>query len=150
MKEKLSTLVRRLEELEMRNQQEVRTVAETPFPNKLCFICQSVEHPGEHCPTVPSMRDMLAEQANVVGQYKPPTSGPYINTYNPNWRNHPNFSWKPKSQPYAPLVAQQPYGSSSQTQPLPSTSLFEQAIMNLSKLVGSVLEKQKAMNVQAN
>ena len=39
MKTKLSTLARRLEELEMRNQHEVRTVAETPVPNNLCFIC---------------------------------------------------------------------------------------------------------------
>ena len=33
MKAKLSTLARRLEELEMRNQHEVREVAETPVPN---------------------------------------------------------------------------------------------------------------------
>ena len=33
MKAKLSTLARRLEELEMRNQHEVRAVAETPVPN---------------------------------------------------------------------------------------------------------------------
>ena len=52
----------------MRNQHEVRTVVETPVPNNLCFIFQSTEHLGEHCPTVPSMRDRLAEQANVVGQ----------------------------------------------------------------------------------
>ena len=37
MKEKLLTLTRRLEELEMRNQHEVRTVAETPVPNNLLF-----------------------------------------------------------------------------------------------------------------
>ena len=84
MKAKLSTLARRLEELEMRNQHEVQTVAETPVPNRPCFICQSVEHPEEHCPIVPLMRDMLVEQANVVGQYKPPTSAPYSSTYNPN------------------------------------------------------------------
>ena len=35
---KLSTVARRLEELEMRNKHEVRTVAKTPVPNKLCFI----------------------------------------------------------------------------------------------------------------
>ena len=40
---------------------------ETPMPNKPCFICQSVENPREQCPTVPAMREMLAEQANVVG-----------------------------------------------------------------------------------
>ena len=48
MKEKLSTLARRMEELEMRNQHEVRAVAETPLPNRPCFIFQSTEHQGEH------------------------------------------------------------------------------------------------------
>ena len=84
MKAKLSTLARRLEELEMGNQHEVRAVAETPLPNQSCFIFQSIEHQGEHCLTVPSVWDMMAEQANVVGQYKPPTNAPYKNTYNPN------------------------------------------------------------------
>ena len=92
MKEKLSTFARRLEELEMRNQHEVRAVTETPVPKQSCFICQSIEHQGEHCPTVPSVRDMMAEQANAVGQFKPLTNAPYSNTYNPNWRNHPNLS----------------------------------------------------------
>ena len=67
MKAKLSTLARRLEELEMRNQHELRAIAETPLPNQPCFIFQSTEHQGEYCPTVPSVRDMIAEQANVVG-----------------------------------------------------------------------------------
>ena len=44
MKAKLSILARRLEELEMRNQHEVRVVAETPVPNQPCFICQSTEN----------------------------------------------------------------------------------------------------------
>ena len=92
MKAKLSTLARRLEELEMRNQHEVRTVAEAPVHIQPCFICQSIDHQGEHCPTVPPVGDMIVEQANVVGQYKPPTNAPYNNTYNPNWKNHPNLS----------------------------------------------------------
>ena len=84
MKAKLSTLVRRLEELEIRNQHEVRAVAKAPVPNQPYFICQSTEYQGEHCLTVPSVRDMVAEQANVVGQYKPLTTDPYNNTYNLN------------------------------------------------------------------
>ena len=96
MKAKLSNLARRLKELEMRNHQKVQAVAETPMPNKPCFICQSTEHLGEECPTVPVMREMLVEQANVVGQFKPSTNAPYDNTYNPSWRNHPNLSLKPK------------------------------------------------------
>ena len=39
MKAKVSTLSRRLEELEMRNQHEVQVVTEIPVPNKPCFIC---------------------------------------------------------------------------------------------------------------
>ena len=47
IKAKLSTLARRLEELEMRNHHEVQAVTETLMPNKPCFICQSTEHLGE-------------------------------------------------------------------------------------------------------
>ena len=39
MKAKLSTLARRLEELEMRNQHEVRVVAEAPVPIMPCLTC---------------------------------------------------------------------------------------------------------------
>ena len=92
----------------------------------------------------------MVEHANVMVQYKPPTNAPYGNTYNPNWRNHPNLSWKPKPPPYVPPAAQPPCGSSSQPQPPPSSSLVEQAIMNLSKVVGNFVEEQKAINAQAN
>ena len=44
MKAKLSTLARRLEELEMRNHHEVQAESETPLPNQPCFIFQSTEH----------------------------------------------------------------------------------------------------------
>ena len=67
MKEKLSTLTRRLKGLEMRNHHEVRAVTKASIPNHPCFTCQSIEHQGEHCPIVPSLRDMMAEHANVVG-----------------------------------------------------------------------------------
>ena len=39
MKTKVSTLARRLEELEMRNQHEVQSVSEISVPNKPCFFC---------------------------------------------------------------------------------------------------------------
>ena len=112
MKDKVSTLDRRLEELEMRNQHEVQAVTEIPVPNNPCFICQSTEHLGEQCPTIPAMREMLVEQANVVGQFKSSTNAPYGNTYNPSWRNHLNLSWKPKPPQYAPHAPPQ-YASTS-------------------------------------
>ena len=149
-KAKLSTLARRLEELEMRNQHEVQAVTEASMPNQPCFNCQSTEHQGEHCPSVPSVRDFVAEQANAMGQYKPPATTPYSNTYNPNWRNHQNLSWKPKPPPYVPLATEQQHRSSAQPQPPPSSSPVEQAIMNLSKVVGNFVEEQKAVNAEAN
>ena len=95
----------------------------------------------------------MMEHANVVGQSKPSTNAPYGNTYNTNWRNHPNLSWKPKPPPYVHPSAQhqqqQHTGSTSQQQ-FQSSSTVEQAIMNLSKVVGNFVEEQKAVNAQAN
>ena len=102
MRAKLTTLTRRLEELEMRNQHEMQAVNELPVSQPACFNCQSNSHPGEHYPVVPSIGDIMQEHAHVLGQNKPPTNAPYGNTYNPNWRNHPNLSWKPKPPAYAP------------------------------------------------
>ena len=92
IKAKVSTLARRLEELEMRKLHEEQVVIEILMPNKPCFICQSTEHLGEQFPTIPAMREMFVEQANVVGQFKPSTNAPYGNTYSPSWRNHLNLS----------------------------------------------------------
>ena len=102
MKEKLSTLTRRLEELGGRRSHEVWAVEEASVTIQPCFNCKSTNHQSEHCPMVPSVRDMMTEHANPVGQYKPPPNAPYGNTYNPNWRNHPNLSWKPNLPAYVP------------------------------------------------
>ena len=142
MKAKLTTLTRRLEELKMRNQHEVQAVNELPRSYLACFNFQSSSHLGEHCPLVPSVRDLMQEHAHVLGQNKPPTNAPYGNTYNPNRRNHPNLSWKPKPPAYASPGAQQQFGSTSaQHQQPPPSSPLEQAILNLSKLVGTFVEE---------
>ena len=107
MKAKLSTLARRLVELEMRNPHEVRAVVEASVQIQPCFIYQSIDHQGEHCPTAHSVRDLMVENSNVVGQYKPLTNAQYNNTYNPNWRNHHNLSWNPNPPAYVSPAAQQ-------------------------------------------
>ena len=100
---------------------------------------------------VPSVRDLMQEHAHVLGQNKPTTNAPYGNTYNPNWRNHPNLSWKPKPHAYAPQGAKQQFSSTSaQQQQPPPFSPVEQAILNLSKVVGTFLKEQKVLNVQTN
>ena len=47
-----------------------------------------------------------------------------------------------------PPGAKQQFGSSSRPQPSPSSSPIEQAILNLSKVVGDFVEEQKGINVQ--
>ena len=122
------------------------------MPSQPCFNCQSSSHQGEPCPISPSVREMMAENANIVGQNRPPNDAQYGNTYNPNWKNHPNLAWKPKPPVYVPPGAhlQQQYGSTSQQQQPPTSLPVEQAIMNLSKVVGNFMEEQKAINAQIN
>ena len=97
MKAKFAAMARRLEELEVKKIQEMQAISETPVQPKPCSICQSFEHLVEECPTMPAVREMFGDQANVIGQFKPNNNASYGNTYNSNWRNRPNFSWKPRA-----------------------------------------------------
>ena len=96
MKARISTLARKVEELEGKQLHEVHAVTENPAQSNPCNNFQSLVHQTEQCHMAPSMKDLMSECANTVRQYKPqqPTA-PYGNTYNSNWRNHPNLSWKP-------------------------------------------------------
>ncbi|RVW21459.1 hypothetical protein CK203_114996 [Vitis vinifera] len=80
MKAKIAAMARRLEELEMKKIQKVQAISQTPLQVMPCAICLSYEHLVEECPTIPMVREMFGD----------------CNTYNSNWRDHPNFSWKPQ------------------------------------------------------
>ncbi|RVW66456.1 hypothetical protein CK203_065183 [Vitis vinifera] len=86
---------------------------------------------------MPAVREMFGDQENVIGQFKPNNNAPYSNTYNLNWRNHPNFSWKPRAPQYT-----QP------SQAPPQASSLEQAMMNLNKAMGYFVVDQKSINDQ--
>ncbi|KAL6312931.1 hypothetical protein AAG906_030947 [Vitis piasezkii] len=116
---------RRMEEL------EVQAISKAPMQAKLCSICQSFEHLVEEYPTMPAVREMFGDQANVIGQFKPNNNAPYSNTYNSNWRNHLNFSWKPRAPQYT-----QP------GQAPPQASSLELAILSLNKVMGDFVVDQ--------
>ncbi|RVW89352.1 hypothetical protein CK203_045458 [Vitis vinifera] len=61
------------------------------------------------------------------------------NTYNSNWRDHPNFSWKPQPPQY-----QQPAQAPQQA------SNLEQAMVNLCKVVGDFVGKQEATMLESS
>ena len=149
MKARISTLARKVEELEGKQLHEVHAVTENPAQTNPCTNFQSPVHLAEQCPMAPAVKDLMSECANIVGQYKPQQSNvPYGNNYNSNWRNHPNLSWRPNPPAYVPPGAKPQFGSTSQPQQPPTSSPVEQAILNLSKVVGNFVEEQKGINVQ--
>ena len=78
---------------------------------------------------MPAVREMFGDQENVIGQFKPNNNASYGNTYNLNWRNHQNFSWKARAPQYTQL-GQAP----------PQASNLKQAIVNLSRSWKTLLE----------
>ena len=149
MKARLSTLARKVEELEGKQLHEVQAVIDNTTQPNPCTNFQSPAHPIEQCSMTPAVKDLMSECAHTVGQFKPQQpNAPYGNTYNPKWRNHPNLAWRPNPPPYVPPGAKPQFGSPSQSQQPPSSSPVEQAILNLSKVVGNFAEEQKGINVQ--
>ncbi|RVW43639.1 hypothetical protein CK203_097046 [Vitis vinifera] len=137
MKAKVAAMTRRLEELELKKICEVQAISETPVQVMPCSICQSYEHLVEECPTIPVVREMFGDQANVIGQFKPNNNASYGNTYNSNWRNHPNFSWKPRALQYTqPDQASQQIISNTQSQGSPALTQCKRRegfLLNLTK-----------------
>ena len=149
MKARLSTLARKVEELEGKQLHEVQAVTDNTAQPNPCTNFQSPAHPTEQYSLTPAVKDLMSECAHTVGQFKPQQPNtPYGKTYNTNWRNHPNLVWRPNPPPYVPPRAKPQFGSPSQSQQPPSSSPVEQAILNLSKVVGNFVKEQKGINVQ--
>ena len=141
MKAKLYILTRRLDELEMKNQHKKQAASELSVYQPSYFNCQSNSHPEEHC----------LEHAHILNQNNSPINALYSNSYNTDWKIYSNLPWKSRLPAYAPPGAQQQSGSTSgQQQSLPLSSQVEQAILNLSKVVGTFVEEQKVLNVQTS
>ena len=85
MKARISTLARKVEELEGKRLHEVQAVNKNPAQANPCTNFQSTAHSEEQYPMAPSLKDLMSECANTVGQYKPQQpNAPYGNTYNSN------------------------------------------------------------------
>ena len=67
MKARISTLARKVEELEGKRLHEVQAVTENPAQANPCTNFQSPAHPAEQYPMAPSVKDLMLEYANSVG-----------------------------------------------------------------------------------
>ena len=67
MKARISTLARKVEELEGKRLHEVQAVNENTAQANPCINCQPTVHLGEHYPNAPSVKDLMSEHVNAVG-----------------------------------------------------------------------------------
>ncbi|KAF5449711.1 hypothetical protein F2P56_030128 [Juglans regia] len=74
----IATLSKKLDNINVSSIQSTNTIAGN--------------HMGVDCQMGNPFTNNSLEQANFVSNYKR-QSNPYSNTYNPGWRNHPNFIW---------------------------------------------------------
>ncbi|RVW64031.1 hypothetical protein CK203_049368 [Vitis vinifera] len=139
MKAKVATLARRLEELELKKMHEVQAISDTQVHVMPFTICQSCDHVVDECPTMPAVREMLGDQVNVVGQFRPNNSASYVTPIiqvgettqiflGNQGHLHTNHKAKPKH--------------------LNKPLQWKQAIVNLSKVMGDFVGEQKAINSQ--
>ncbi|CAN6555558.1 unnamed protein product [Malus baccata var. baccata] len=65
----------------------------------VCGVCSIQGHASEKCPQL--IENGGWESVNAIGfqSQNQPRNDPYSNTYNPGWRDHPNFKWREPQQP---------------------------------------------------
>ncbi|KAM2922714.1 hypothetical protein COP2_039037 [Malus domestica] len=65
----------------------------------VCGVCSIQGHASEKCPQL--IENGGWESANAIGfqGQNQPRNDPYSNSYNPGWRDHPNFKWRDPQQP---------------------------------------------------
>ncbi|CAN6583786.1 unnamed protein product [Malus baccata var. baccata] len=76
----------------------------------VCGVCSIQGHASEKCPQL--IENGGWESANAIGfqSQNQPRNDPHSNTYNPGWRDHPNFKWREpqQSQPQGGFRQQPP------------------------------------------
>ena len=77
-------------------------------------------------------------------------SSPYGSAYNHSRGNHTNSSWEPKPPQYAP--PEPPYYASTPESPQPPQSIppFEQAILDLTRIVDDFVAENRGINAHSN
>ena len=82
---KIANLTRKVEAMELSRSNIGRVPA---IDESICEICESNAHLTKEYPIILAFKEVLHEQANFTNNYK----RLFLDTYNPSWQNHPNFS----------------------------------------------------------
>ena len=87
---KITILMRRIEALEIKEPANVNQINPPQIHNPGCLNCQAPNHVFEECPVFHTQQ-VPPEHLNAA--YSRLLHNPYSQTYNPGWKNHPNFPW---------------------------------------------------------
>ncbi|KAH9792899.1 hypothetical protein KPL71_004332 [Citrus sinensis] len=107
----------------------------------------------------PHDHDSYLDQANAIGVMRKPSNyNPYSNTYNPGWRDHPNFSWSQGFQQTGPAAPAPPMQQIPQNRTIDGLrnvlragfNSQAQSVSSLEKMVGKLASsvQTSAMTVE--
>ncbi|KAM2308080.1 hypothetical protein ACFX1S_030350 [Malus domestica] len=127
----------------------------------VCGVCSIQGHAFEKCPQL--IENGGWESAHAIGfqGQNQPRNDPYSNTYNPGWRDHPNFKWREPQQPqnqggfrqqpprFFPKTYSPPQNQAQSGPSASGTSLDNDALLKiLTKLSNGQEDQAKAMQNQ--
>ncbi|CAN6544516.1 unnamed protein product [Malus baccata var. baccata] len=127
----------------------------------VCGVCSMQGHANDQCPQLIENGGWESANAMGFGNQNQPRHDPYSNTYNPGWRDHPNFKWRDPQQPQQQGgFRQQPPGfytkpfvpNQNQVQSAPTTSGMsldnDQVVKLLTTLTQEVQTQNKERQIQ--
>ena len=122
-----------------------------------CSLCASPMHSAQTCPSMCGYSESHPEQINALNNFRKPFGTAFSEPYNPNWRNHPNFSWRTtqpqlnfggnqNSQNNQFRPPNQPYHSAPQSNPQfaapqPQQSSLEESLQKFMQVTGQAISK---------
>ncbi|XP_031378355.1 uncharacterized protein LOC116193748 [Punica granatum] len=108
-----------------------------------CELC-SGPHSTLECMSGNPSASPNGEQVNFVNNFQRSNQGPYSNTYNPGWRNHPNFSWRNENNALKPPPGFQKQGPAQNAPPQQSQSRMEELMLSYMQKTDTMLQNQQA------
>ncbi|KAL5580046.1 hypothetical protein UlMin_012488 [Ulmus minor] len=142
LKARLEALTKEIEVLKTKDARAPEPVARVES-HEPCFMCNGLDHTPRECPTYFEIKE-IKEECNALGIPFRKTYDPYSNTFNPGWKNHPNFSWRSNAQnPSQTNTQWRPEASSSNAQ---QSLPLEDAFKSFMQVHAKSMEEQGKIN----
>jgi len=130
---KFASLARKVEAVECKKSGQLKSVQDI-----VCQICETNKHATNDCPTLPSFKECLYEQAHALNSFQRPHHNPYSQTYNPGWKSGNNNAQTSQPPFQAHHTSQNSHGYAPPYAPPP--------IRNFEETLHAFIEKQETIN----